>query len=156
MKASQKDFNGLAPRFAGQAKVFFFCGPDEAGAGDAAFLTASLLPDAGERVEISGAELRKDPVKLGDEARSTSLFGGNRHIWVRASGDEACEAVTILLSNDVEACPVIIIATSATDKPYCQVTGIAQRLCGDDVLAARSALGNRCGAADGRCRRPAG
>ncbi len=116
MKASQKDFNGLVSRIAGQTKVFFFCGPDEAGAADAAFLTVSLLPDAGERVEISGAELRKDPVKLGDEARSTSLFGGNRHIWVRATGDEACEAVTILVSSAVEACPVIIIATSATDK----------------------------------------
>lgn len=116
MKASQKDFNGLAPRVANQARVFFFCGPDEAGAQDAAFLIASLLADAGERVEISGAELKKDPVKLSDEARSTSLFGGNRHIWVRATGDEACEAVTILLASDVESCPVLILATSATDK----------------------------------------
>ena len=116
MKASQKDFKGLASRVASSARVFFFCGPDEAGAQDAAFLLASLLPDPGERVEISGAELRKDPVKLGDEARSTSLFGGNRHIWVRAAGDEACEAVAVLLSSEVETCPVIIVATSATDK----------------------------------------
>ena len=116
MKASQKDFNGLAPRVANQARVFFFCGPDEAGAQDAAFLIASLLADAGERVEISGAELKKDPVKLSDEARSTSLFGGNRHIWVRATGDEACEAVSILLASEVESCPVLILATSATDK----------------------------------------
>ncbi len=116
MKASQKDFNALASRVASQARVFFFCGPDEAGVQDAAVLLASLLPDAGERVEISGADLKKDPVKLGDEARSTSLFGGNRHIWVRATGDEACEAVTILLASEVESCPVLIVATSATDK----------------------------------------
>ena len=36
MKASQKDFRSLAPRAAREARVFFFCGPDEAGANDAA------------------------------------------------------------------------------------------------------------------------
>ncbi len=116
MKATQKDFASLAARAAAQARVFFFCGPDEAGAADAAFRIASLLPDAGERIEFSGAELKRDPVRLGDEARSTSLFGGNRHIWVRAQGDEACEAVEIMLGSDVEPCPVIIVASSATDK----------------------------------------
>ncbi|MFM5907902.1 MAG: DNA polymerase III subunit delta [Novosphingobium sp.] len=116
MKASQRDFNTVAARAAAQARVFFFCGPDEAGAQDAAFRIAGLIPDIGERVELSGAELKKDPVRLGDEARSTSLFGDKRHIWVRAQGDEVTEAVQILLSSDVEACPVLIVATGATDK----------------------------------------
>lgn len=116
MKAKDKEFAGQAARFAASAKVFFFCGTDEAGAQDAAFTIASLLPDAGERIEFTGAELKKDPVRLGDEARSTSLFGGNRHLWVRASGDEVAEAVEILLSGEAEPCPVIIVATSATDK----------------------------------------
>ena len=31
------------------------------------------------------------PVRLGDEARSTSLFGDTRHIWVHAAGDEVCD-----------------------------------------------------------------
>lgn len=116
MKATQKDFAGLAPRAAQQARVFFFCGPDEAGASDAAARIVSLLPEPGERVELAGADLRKDPVRLGDEARSNSLFGGSRHIWVRAQADEAHDAVEILLENAVEACPVLIIATGATDK----------------------------------------
>lgn len=116
MKATQKDFAAAAAKAVAQARVFYFCGPDEAGAQDAAFHIASLLPDAGERIEMTGAELRKDPVRLGDEARSTSLFGGNRHIWVRASGDDACEAVDILLSGEAEPCPVIIVAANATDK----------------------------------------
>ncbi len=116
MKVTQKDFASSAARMAAQARVFFFCGPDEAGAHDAAHHIASLLSDPGERIEITGSELKKDPVKLGDEARSTSLFGGNRHIWIRAAGDEACEALEILLSSDVEACPVLVVATSATDK----------------------------------------
>jgi len=116
VKAGQKDFKGQAAKAARAARVFFFCGPDEAGAQDAAHTIAGLLPDPGERVELSGAELRKDPVRLGDEARSISLFGDKRHIWVRASGDEAHDAVANLLDGEGEACPVLIIATSATDK----------------------------------------
>ncbi len=120
MKATQKDFKGQAVRAAATARVFFFCGPDDAGAHDAAARIIALLPDAGERIDLSGADLRKDPVRLGDEARSSSLFGDSRHIVVRASGDEAHDAVEILLGgaldSRVEACPVLIVATSATDK----------------------------------------
>lgn len=106
----------MAPRAAKDARVFFFCGADEAGANDAAHTIAALLADPGERIELSGAELKRDPVRLGDEARSTSLFGESRHIWVRAAGDEAHDAVNILLEGDVEGCPVLIVATGATDK----------------------------------------
>ncbi len=116
MKAGQKDFKGQAQRLAREARVFFFCGPDEAGAADAAQQIVALLPDAGERVELSGSEIKRDPVRLGDEARSTSLFGDKRHIWVRANGDEAHDAVEVLLSGEAEACPVLIVATGATDK----------------------------------------
>nr|WP_246543607.1 DNA polymerase III subunit delta [Novosphingobium profundi] len=96
--------------------MFFFCGPDESGASDAAARIVALLEDPGERIEMSGAELRRDPVRLGDEARSTSLFGDARHIYVRAQGDEAHDAVQTLLENDVEGCPVLIVANGATDK----------------------------------------
>lgn len=116
MKATQKDFAGLATRAAREARVFFFCGPDESGAMDAASRLVALLPDPGERVDLPGADLRKDPVRLGDEARSTSLFGGARHIWVRAQGDEVHDAVKNLIDSDVETCPVVIVATGATDK----------------------------------------
>jgi DNA polymerase-3 subunit delta len=116
VKASQKDFAGIAPRAAKEARIFYFCGPDEAGAHDAAARIASLLDYPGERIELSGAELKRDPVRLGDEARSSSLFGDTRHIYVRAQGDDACEAVEILLAGDVEPCPVLIVASGATDK----------------------------------------
>ena len=121
MKATQRDFAAVAPRAAMQAKIMFFCGPDEAGASAAADRIAAMLPDAGERVDLSGADLRSDPVRLGDEARSTSLFGGTRHILVRASGDEAHDAVKVFLevidAGEAEgACPVLIVASSATDK----------------------------------------
>jgi DNA polymerase-3 subunit delta len=116
VKAKHTDFLRGFPAGALQCRIFFFCGPDEAGASAAAQRLAEALPDAGERVEIAGADLRRDPALLGDEARSTSLFGDARHIWVRASGDEVHDAVENLLAGEAEACPVLILATSATDK----------------------------------------
>jgi len=116
VKATQSTFPKMASQAASQARVFFFCGPDEAGAWQAAERIVSLLPDAGERIELPGADLRKDPVRLGDEARSNSLFGDSRHILVRAQGDEAHDAVKNLVEAEVEASPVLIVATSATDK----------------------------------------
>lgn len=116
MKANQRDFAGLAAKAARQCRIFFFCGQDEAGAFAAAERIAGLLDNPGERVELTGADLRRDPVRLGDEARSTSLFGETRHIFVRAAGEEAHDALATLLDSDVEPCPVLIVATSATDK----------------------------------------
>jgi DNA polymerase-3 subunit delta len=121
VKASQRDFASVAQRAVRQARIAFFCGPDEAGAAAAADKFAALLPEPGEKIELAGSDLRSDPVRLGDEARSTSLFGGARHIVVRASGDEAHDAVQNLIalidSGEGEgACPVLIVATSATDK----------------------------------------
>ncbi len=116
MKATQRDFAGLAPKAARAARLFFFCGPDEAGAWAAADTIVSLLEDPGERIELAGGDLKRDPVRLGDEARSNSLFGDARHIVVRAAGDEAHDAVEVMLSSDVEICPVLIVASGATDK----------------------------------------
>ena len=120
MKADQRSFAKLAREAGEAAKVFFLCGPDEAGASAAADTVVDLLPDAGERVELSGAQLKANPALLGDEARSSSLFGDARHIFARVSGDEAHDAVKILLdTGDMgagKACPVLILASSATDK----------------------------------------
>lgn len=120
MKATQRDFASLAPRAAQQCSIFFLCGPDEAGASAAAGKLIELMQDAGERIELSGADLRSDPALLGDEARSGSLFGDRRYIMVRASGDEAHDALeTLIETADAgagEAAPVLVIATSATDK----------------------------------------
>lgn len=116
MKATQSTFARVAKKAATQARVFLFCGPDEAGASAAAEQIVSLLDEAGERIELEGAALKKDPILLGDEARSSSLFGDARYIYVRAQGDEAHDAVANLVEGDVEACPVLIVATSATDK----------------------------------------
>ncbi|MEL0250409.1 MAG: DNA polymerase III subunit delta [Novosphingobium sp.] len=115
MKLTQKTFAGSAARVARECRIFYFCGPDESGASDAAAKIAGLLGEA-ERIELSGAELRRDPVRLADEARSVSLFGDRRVIHVRATGDDAHDAVETLLQSPVDGWPVLIVATSATDK----------------------------------------
>lgn len=119
MKATQKNFAGQMARAAADASVFYFCGPDEAGAADAAArLSAHMSAQHGpfERIDLAGAELRRDPVRLADEARSVSLFGDKRQIHVRCSGDEAYDAVETLLASPVKGWPVFILASAATDK----------------------------------------
>jgi DNA polymerase-3 subunit delta len=120
MKATQKDFLAVAPRAARQACVFFFCGPDEAGAAAAASRIAAMIEEPGERVDLAGGDLRRDPVLLADEARSTSLFAGARHIVARVNGDEAHDAVANHLAaidaGEGKPCPVLVVASSATDK----------------------------------------
>lgn len=116
MKATQRDFAGIAAKAARQCRLFFFCGPDEAGAAAAAARIVGQLENAGERVDMQGSDLRRDPARLSDEAHSNSLFGDHRHIYARVAGEEAHDALSALLESDVESCPVIVVATSATDK----------------------------------------
>lgn len=116
MKLTQSTFAAGLSRALRDCRVFYFCGPDEAGVDDAARAVAARMPSGSERIELAGAELRRDPVRLADEARSTSLFGGERFIQVRTSGDEAFDAVENLLASPVETCPVLISAAAATDK----------------------------------------
>ena len=118
MKATQKDFGAQAARAARECSIFFFCGPDEGGVQDAANRILSQWPDAGEKIEFTGAELRRDVALLGDEARSTSLFGDRRYIWVRAAGDEAHDALEALTGAE-RLWPVIVLAPGATDKGRC-------------------------------------
>lgn len=121
MKAGQQNFLTVARRSHGSVAIWFFCGSDEAGSFAAAAKAIAMLPDAGERVDLAGADFKGDPVRLVDEARSTSLFGGSRHILARVAGDEAHDAVKAFLEmadigQTSGACPVFIIASSATDK----------------------------------------
>jgi len=115
MKATQKTLAGILRRALPQTRVFYFCGADEAGAGDAAARVVAQLGQA-ERVELTGAELKRDPVRLADEARSTSLFGDRRVLFVTMAGDEAHDAIATLIADPVAGWPVVVVATGATDK----------------------------------------
>lgn len=119
MKVTNRDFARKAQEAARACRIFYFCGPDEAGAWAGAAAIASLLGDIGEKIEINGSDLRQDPRRLGDEARSSSLFGDARHIIVRASGDDCFNALENHIDGANNACPVFIIAANATDKSRC-------------------------------------
>ncbi len=121
MKASQRDYAQAAQKAGGGLRICFFCGADEAGASAAVKKLIASLDDPGERLELTGQELRSDPTRLVDEARSTSLFGDARHILARVSGEEALAALETYCElvdrgEAQEAWPVFIVATSATDK----------------------------------------
>ena len=116
MKANQNTFGRMAGQAARECHTFFFCGPDESAASAAAARIVAGLENAGERIDMSGADLRRDPVLLADEARSASLFGDARHILVRANGEEAHDALKLHFEAEGQACPVLVVATSATDK----------------------------------------
>ncbi|WP_066558227.1 DNA polymerase III subunit delta [Croceicoccus bisphenolivorans] len=120
MKATQRNFAKLASGAARDARIFFFCGNDEAGAHAAAGKIVAMLPEPGEKVEIDGGDLKRDPVRLADETRSTSLFGDRRYIFVRANGDEAHDALKILIDSSpaeiAAGWPVLVVASNATDK----------------------------------------
>ncbi len=121
MKATQRDFATVAQRASASCLIWFFCGPDEAGAELAASRVIAGLPEAGERIELSGGDLKADSSRLVDEARSNSLFGGARHIVARVSGEEAHDSVRSYLEmadlGEMRgACPVLILASAATDK----------------------------------------
>ncbi|MBB3034195.1 DNA polymerase III subunit delta [Alteriqipengyuania lutimaris] len=116
LKANQNSFGRMAGQAARECHTFFFCGPDESAASAAAARIVSGLENPGERIDMAGADLRRDPVLLADEARSSSLFGDARHILVRANGEEAHDALKLHFEAEGEACPVLVVATSATDK----------------------------------------
>ncbi len=115
MKATAKTYAATADRALRKLRVFYFCGADEAGAADAANHVTTRLGRA-EIVEITGQELKRDPARLTDEVRSTSLFGDTRIIRVTMSGDEAIDAIAGLIADTVPGWPVLVVATGASDK----------------------------------------
>ena len=81
MKLTSKDFAAKGRNAAQDCGVFFFCGQDEAGASAAAGDLAGWLPEPGERVEMSGADLRGANLHSADLAgaylRDADLTGAN-------------------------------------------------------------------------------
>ena len=121
MKAGNRDYLQAAKRAGDRCRLFFFCGQDEAGASAAVAKVLETMDEPGERIDLSGSELKSDPARLVDEARSTSLFGDTRHILARVNGEEALEALKswseLVDRGEVsEGWPVFVVATAATDK----------------------------------------
>ena len=121
VKATQRDYAQAASRAGDKCRLFFFCGLDEAGASSAVAKLVAGMDEPGERVDLSGGDLKSDPTKLADEARSTSLFGDRQHIVARVSGEDAHDAIKswceLVDRGEVkDGWPIFIVATAATDK----------------------------------------
>lgn len=103
--------NGQLPRSRPDVRLYLFHGSDEAGATDLARRLIAALP-AGERVDLDGATLKREPGRLADEAASMSLFGDARLVRAAPIGEESVEAVTLLLDADRSGNPVVAVAPS--------------------------------------------
>jgi len=70
------------------------------------------LDDPFSTIRLDAGEIDADPVRLGDEARTLSLFGGKRLIWLRGAGAQkgVIEAVKWLLTDPPQQAIVLIEA----------------------------------------------
>lgn len=130
MKAAKRPDIERALEKAG-ARCFLLYGPDEASSRALADRLGAAMGADAERIDLDGATLAKDPALLADEAAAHSLFGGARYIRVRASGDEALDAVEALLAAPQAGNPVVIVA--GTLKPASKLLKLA--LASPDALA---------------------
>lgn len=101
-------------------RLVLLYGPDEAGSRALAKLAGA---NGGERVELSGADLKSDPTRLADEAASMSLFGDTRYVVVEPAGDEVVPAVERLLESNAAGNLVLIVAGSL--KPTSKLLKLA-------------------------------
>lgn len=104
-----KGVSGQLPKLRQDVRLYLFHGPDEAGASDLARQLAATMPEA-ERIDLDGPTLKKDVGRLADEALSPSLFGEARVIRVAPLGEEALEALSLLLNSSRGGSPVIALA----------------------------------------------
>lgn len=117
-----KGANGQLPKQRPDVRLYFFYGADEATATDLAQRLAKSIA-AGERIDLDGAMLKKEPGRLADEAASMSLFGGTRLIRAAPIGEESLEALTLLL--DAEQAPNPIIAVAPGVKATAKIVKLA-------------------------------
>lgn len=110
MKANLNQIRAALDAAKPDIRLFLLHGPDEAGARALADRLGRAMGADAERVDIDGSALRGDPGRLGDEAASTSLFGGKRYIRVSGAGEETLEAMTLLLAAARAGNPVVAVA----------------------------------------------
>ncbi len=86
------EFEGFLQRSVGDHRLFLIYGPDRGlvseRAGQIAAKTGVALDDPFSLVKMDGSELQQNPGRLLDEVNAIGLFGGEKLIWIRASGTE--------------------------------------------------------------------
>lgn len=113
MKAGRAEFAKALERPDPGIRLYLFYGADEAASRDMANRLAAKLADPDDamaRVDIEAKSLSGDPGKLADEAASVSMFGGAKVIRVEGAGDDAEEAVRLLLDAAAAGNPVVMTA----------------------------------------------
>lgn len=110
------EFDAALSRIASQFRFFLIYGPDRGLVSERAAALAKKsgvkLDDPFSLVRIDSADLGTDSGRLIDEARSIGLFGGEKLVWVRASGGEKAlhDASAGLLAQKLEGCMIIVEA----------------------------------------------
>jgi len=96
--------------------VVLIYGPDKGLVSERAHLfaknTGTSTDDPFSTVHLDAADIDHDPARLGDEARTVPLFGGDRLVWIRNAGAQKglTEAVRWLLQEPPRQAFVLIEA----------------------------------------------
>ncbi|WP_208435457.1 DNA polymerase III subunit delta [Bartonella phoceensis] len=75
-------------------------------------LTQVAIEDPFSTIRLDAAEIDKDPARLGNEAHTVSLFGGDRLIWVSNGTNQKgfLTALKFLIEEPPDACFILIEA----------------------------------------------
>ncbi|WP_375706608.1 DNA polymerase III subunit delta [Bartonella sp. AA126HLJHH] len=75
-------------------------------------LTRVAIEDPFSTIRLDAAEIDKDPARLENEARTLSLFGGDRLIWISNAANQKgfLAALKLLIEKPPEACFILIEA----------------------------------------------
>lgn len=110
------EFEGFLQRSLGDIRLFLIYGPDRGlvseRAGQIAAKTGVPLDDPFCLVKLDASDLQQSPGRLLDEVNAIGLFGGEKLVWLRASGAEKAllDAFTLLSKEPPKDSYVIIEA----------------------------------------------
>lgn len=120
MKVEPRAVEGFLKRPDPKVRVVLLFGPDQGMVlerGRALGKTVvDDLSDPFAVVDLAEADLKEDPVRLGDEARAMSFGGGHRLVRVRGGGEPVAEALKRYLEAPGEGALVVIEAGELSPK----------------------------------------
>ena len=146
MEIKAHEYAALIRRAEIPYRIILVFGPDRGlvseRAAEIAAATKIDLKDDFAVVRMEAGEIGSDAGRLIDEAKSVSLFGGERLIWVRNAGNERglTDAVKILAGDAMTGSRLIVEAGDLKKSAALRKT----------VIEAKTALGIPCYADDGR------
>lgn len=140
-------------------RLYLLYGPDRGLVSERAAAIAKktgiALDDPFSLIRLDGSDLQQTPGRLADEAYSLGLFGGQRLVWIKASGSEKSliEGLALLAAEPPEDAFVVIEASDLKKTSALRKTGETARsvlsiACyADDARALNSLIDNELGQA---------